>query len=299
MNVWKMGLLLVSLSALMVGVGSLVGGARGATFALGFAFLMNFVAYWFSDKIVLAMYRAKPLSEEEAPEVYRLVRELALGSWMPMPKLYRLPSQTPNAFATGRNPQHAVVAVTSGLLKVLDEEELKGVLAHELSHVKNRDTLVMTVAAAIAGAIMWLADMARWNLWFGGAGSRRGNRGTAALQVIVLLLVVILAPLAAMLIQLAISRTREYGADETGARLAGGPFGLASALEKLDRTSRVHPLPDANPATAHLFIVNPLSAGAVARLFSTHPPVEERIQRLREVGLARVRSDTPHIPRGR
>jgi heat shock protein HtpX len=200
---------------------------------------------------------------------------------MPMPKLFLIQTVTPNAFATGRDPKHASVAVTSGLLEIMDGAELKGVLAHELSHVKNRDTLVMTIAAAIAGAVMWLANMARWGLFWGPRGGREDRRGSSnALQMIVLLAVVILAPLAAILIQLAISRTREYGADESGARLAGTPSGLASALEKLDEAVRHRPMPGVNPATAHLFIVNPLSADTITQLFFTHPPVKERVRRL-------------------
>jgi heat shock protein HtpX len=286
MNALKTGLLLIVLTVLLVGIGHLVGGPQGATIAFAFALVMNLVSYWFSDKIVLAMYRAKPLSEAEAPQVWRAVREIATRTRMPMPKLYWIPTRTPNAFATGRNPKHAAVAVTSGLLEILDEEELKGVLAHELSHVKNRDTLVMTIAAAIAGAIMWLADMARWSMMFGG-GRRddNDNRSSGAAQLVVMLIVAILAPLAAMLVQLAISRTREYGADDTGARISGNPHGLASALEKLHDASRRHPLPNANAATAHLFIVNPLSGSAIASLFSTHPPMEERVRRLRKMRL--------------
>jgi len=286
MNVLRTGFLLALLTVLLVFIGQLLGGAQGATTAFIFALGMNLISYWFSDKIVLAMYRAKPLSEAEAPQVYRAVREIASRQGMPMPKLFWISTQTPNAFATGRSPQHASVAVTSGLLELLSEEELKGVLAHELSHVKNRDTLVMTIAAAIAGAIMWLARMAQWGMWMGGSRDRdRENRGAGALQVVVLLLVAILAPLAAMLIQLAISRTREYGADDTGAHLAGSPSGLASALEKLETAARAYPLPNANPATAHLFIVNPLPAGGIANLFSTHPPMKERIRRLRAMRL--------------
>ena len=286
MNVLRTGFLLALLTVLLVFIGQLVGGAQGATMAFGVALLMNFISYWFSDKIVLAMYKAKPLSETEAPQAYRAVREIAAREHMPMPKLYWIATRTPNAFATGRSPQHASVAVTSGLLELMSEEELKGVLAHELSHVKNRDTLVMTIAAALAGAIMWLAHMAEWSLWLGGSrNNREENRGSAAGQLIVMLFIAILAPLAAMLIQLAISRTREYGADDSGAHLAGSPSGLASALEKLDRAARDYPLPNANAATAHLFIVNPLSAGMIANLFSTHPPIAERIRRLRSMRL--------------
>lgn len=283
MNIFKTGFLLVLLTVFLVFLGQLLGGAQGATTAFIFALVINLISYWFSDKIVLAMYRAKPLSEQEAPQVYRVVQDIALRNKMPMPKLYWIGTKTPNAFATGRSPKHAAVAVTSGLLEIMDEQELKGVLAHELSHVQNRDTLVMTIAAALAGAIMMLARMAQWGLWMGGGRRNGENRSSAAFQVAVMLLVAILAPLAAMLIQLAISRTREYSADETGARLTGNPYGLASALEKLEQATKAYPLPNANPATAHLFIVNPLSAGAIAGLFSTHPPVKERVRRLREM----------------
>lgn len=285
MNVLKTGVLLSLLTLLLVFVGQLLGGASGAVGAFGFALVINLVSYWFSDKIVLAMYRAKPLSEAEAPQVYRAVREIATRDRIPMPKLYRIATATPNAFATGRNPKHAAVAVTSGLLELMSEEELKGVLAHELSHVKNRDTLVMSIAAAVAGAIAMLAHWARWGLMWGGGRSDERRNGNAAVQIAALILIAVLAPLAAMLIQLAISRTREYGADETGARLTGNPSGLASALEKLETAARAHPLPNVNPATAHLFIVNPLSAGAIASLFSTHPPMKERVRRLRSMRL--------------
>ena len=283
MNVMKTGLLLSLLTVLLVAMGRLLGGAEGAATAFMFALVMNLGAYWFSDKLVLAMYRAKPLSEAEAPQVYRAVREIAARERVPMPKLYWLPTVTPNAFATGRSPQHAAVAVTAGLLQIMDAEELKGVLAHELSHVKNRDTLVMSVAAAVAGAITMLARWAQWGAMFG--GRRDDRRSGGALQLVALLLIAVLAPLAAMLIQLAISRTREYGADAAGARLTGNPHGLADALEKLETAVRAHPLPDANPATAHLFIVNPLSGGAISRLFSTHPPIAERVRRLRSMRL--------------
>lgn len=286
MNVLKTGFLLVVMTVLLVAIGHVIGGTQGATVAFGFALVMNLLSYWFSDKIVLAMYQAKPLNEADAPQVYRAVRDICLRTKLPMPKIYWIPTKTPNAFATGRSPQHAAVAVTAGLVELMDESELRGVLAHELSHVKNRDTLVMTIAAALAGAIMWLADMARWGLMWGGGRQRDDdNRGAGALQLITVLLVAILAPLAAMLIQLAISRTREYGADETGARLAGSPLGLARALQKLESANREYPLPHANSATAHLFIVNPLSGSTLAALFSTHPPIAERIRRLQHLRL--------------
>ncbi|MBI3323927.1 MAG: zinc metalloprotease HtpX [Candidatus Omnitrophica bacterium] len=283
MNYFKTGLLLVALTVLLVGIGHLIGGAQGATTAFILALVMNLGAYWFSDKLVLAMYRAKPLSEAEAPQVYRVVRDISTRSRMPMPKLYWIPTATPNAFATGRGPKHASVAVTSGLLEIMDEEELKGVLAHELSHVQNRDTLTMTVAAAMAGAIMLLRD---WFFWFGGRRSdREENRNSGLIQMALFVLLVVIVPIAVMIIQALISQSREYGADATGARLAGTPQGLADALEKLRQATRDHPLPNANPATAHLFIVNPLSAGTVASWFSTHPPIEERIRRLRRMHL--------------
>ena len=285
MNVLKTGLLLSVLTVLLVFMGQLVGGANGAVTAFVFALLINLVSYWFSDKIVLAMYRAKPLSESEAPQVYRAVREIATRDRIPMPKLYWMATVMPNAFATGRSPKHAAVVVTSGLLDLMNEEELKGVLAHELSHVKNRDTLVMSVAAAVAGAISMLANWARWGLMWGGGRDDDRRNSNAAVQLVGFLIIAILAPLAAMLIQLAISRTREYSADETGAHLTGNPSGLASALEKLDTAVRAHPLPNASPATAHLFIVNPLKMDAIAKLFSTHPPIAERVRRLRSMRL--------------
>ena len=285
MNRFRTALLLSVLTLLLVIVGQLIGGPNGATTAFMFALVINLGSYWFSDKIVLAMYRAKPLSETEAPQVYRAVREIATREHMPMPKIYGLPAVTPNAFATGRSPKHAAVAVTSGLLEIMNEEELKGVLAHELSHVKNRDTLVMSIAAAVAGAISMLASWARWGLMWGGGRDDDRRNSNAAFQLAALLVIAILAPLAAMLIQLAISRTREYGADATGARLTGNPNGLASALEKLDAAVHAHPMANANPATAHLFIVNPLKMDTFAKLFSTHPPIEERVRRLRGMRL--------------
>jgi heat shock protein HtpX len=279
MNRIKTWLLLSALTVLLVLVGQLIGGRGGALAAFMFALAMNVATYWFSDRIVLSMYRAQPLAEAEAPHVYRAVRAVAARERMPMPKLYVIPTATPNAFATGRSPARAAVAVTTGLLQIMDEEELKGVLAHELSHVKNRDTLVMTVAAAVAGAISMLANWAQWSMM--GLGRNDNRRHSGGLQLVALLLIAVLAPLAAMLIQLAISRTREFGADETGARLTGNPDGLANALLKLEAAVRARPMVGANPATAHLFIVNPLAGGGIAKLFMTHPPIEERVRRLR------------------
>ena len=238
---------------------------------------MNFFSYWFSDKIVLAMYRAKPIGEADAPGLYAIVGRLASKAGMPMPRLYLIPQEAPNAFATGRGPNHAAVAVTEGILKLMSEDELEGILAHELSHVKNRDILISSIAATIAGAIAYLAHMAQWAAMFGGFGGRDDrDRGGG---VIGLLATAIIAPIAATLIQLAISRSREYEADASGARLAGSPLGLAHALEKLGHASGRIPM-DANPATAHMFIVSPFVGQPLMRLFSTHPPLEERIRRL-------------------
>jgi len=269
---------LTLLTILIMWVGRVLGGPQGMMIALMFALLMNFGSYWFSDKIVLAMYGAKPLSESEAPQLYQIVRELAMNAELPMPRICLIPQDTPNAFATGRNPENAVVAVTRGLLQVLDYEEVRGVLAHELAHIKNRDILIGSIAATLAGAIMMLADMARWAAIFGGFGRRDDDEGGG---LIGLLVISIVAPIAALLIQMAISRSREYLADETGAKFARSSQGLASALEKLALVSRKIPMANIRPATAHLFIVNPLTAGGMMALFSTHPPIEERIKRLR------------------
>jgi heat shock protein HtpX len=275
-NTVKTTLFLGLLTGLFVAVGGLLGGQSGMVVAFAMALVMNFVSYWFSDKIVLAMYGAQPLDEADAPVVSRIVRNLATRAGIPMPRLYLIPSAQPNAFATGRSPQHAAVAVTEGILRIMDETELEGVLAHELSHVLNRDVLISTVAATLAGAISMLANVAQWGLMFGGQRDSE-ERGS---NPIALLLTIILAPLAAMLIQLAVSRSREYQADASGARLTRRPLELASALAKLQQATQVIPM-NANPATAHLFIVNPLSGQSLARLFSTHPPIEERIARLR------------------
>jgi heat shock protein HtpX len=275
-NALKTTLLLGLMTGLFMAIGGFLGGRSGMGIALVMAVVMNFVSFWFSDKIVLAMYGARPIGEADAPVVYRIVRNLATKGGIPMPRLYLISSPQPNAFATGRSPRHAAVAVTEGILRIMDETELEGVLAHELSHVLNRDVLVSTVAATLAGAISMLANMAQWSLFFGGSRDSEERGGNP----IGLLLTVILAPIAAMLIQLAVSRSREYGADASGARLTRRPMALASALGKLQQAAQIVPM-DANPATAHLFIVNPLSGASVARLFATHPPIEERIQRLR------------------
>jgi len=275
MNGLKTMVLMVTLTLLLVAIGGLLGGRSGMTFALIMAFGMNFMTYWFSDKIVLRMYRARAASEAEEPELYEIVRRLAHRAELPMPKVYIIDEDQPNAFATGRNPEHAAVAVTNGIKRILSREELEGVIAHELSHVKHRDILVSTVAAAIAGAISYLAQMAQWAMIFGG-GRRDDNEGGSPIAAIVMMIV---GPIAAMLVQMAISRSREYGADESGARLSGNPLYLANALRKLQTASQRIPM-DANPATSHMFIVNPLSGGGMAKLFSTHPPIEERIARL-------------------
>jgi heat shock protein HtpX len=282
-NQLRTGILLTALTALIILIGRMFGGNQGMIIAFIFAMVMNFSSYWFSDKIVLAMYRAKELSPSEAPEIHRMVEELAQRGELPKPRIYMIPSETPNAFATGRNPEHAVVAVTSGIVRLLEPEELKGVLAHELGHVKNRDILIGSIAATLAGVVMMLASMARWAAIFGFGGGDDDDGGG---NIIVLILMSIVAPLAAMLIQMAISRSREYLADETGARLAENPRSLASALEKLASASQRIPMQQASPATAHMFIVNPLSGGGFSRWFSTHPPVEERVRRLRSLAAA-------------
>jgi heat shock protein HtpX len=278
-------ILLAALTALILWVGAAIGGQQGIVIAFLFAATTNVIGYWFSDKIVLASYGARPVTQSEAPGLYRIANNLRVKAGLPeTPRLYVIPSDALNAFATGRNPHHAAIAVTQGISRLLTEEELEGVLAHELAHVKNRDILTSTIAATLAGAVMMLAQMARWAMIFGGGRSNDREGGAGPLELLAML---ILAPLAAMLIQLAISRGREYAADESGARYLGNPLPLASALEKLERANQQLPL-DASPATAHLFIVNPLSGATFARLFSTHPPTAERIARLRGmVGLGR------------
>jgi heat shock protein HtpX len=281
-NLIKTGFLLAVLTCLLVLVGGAIGGQQGMTIAFVLAFVMNVGSYWFSDKIVLSMYGAQPVDEAQAPGLYRIVRELAAEAKIPVPPIYLIPDDSPNAFATGRNPSHAAVAVTEGILRIMSEDELKGVLAHELSHVRNRDTLIMTIAATLAGAITYLAQMAQWAAIFG--GGRRSDEDNGGGGLIGMLLMAVLAPFAAMLVQMAISRSREYEADASGAHLCHRASGLEHALEKLDVASRQDPM-SATPATAHLFIVNPLTGGGFATLFSTHPPIEERIARLRAMKL--------------
>jgi len=269
-------ILLAVMTALILWIGQLFGGRQGMIIALLLAAGMNFFSYWYSDKIVLKMYRAQEVSPQQAPELYEIVQTLSRKAGLPMPKLFIIPKEAPNAFATGRNPEHAVVAVTQGLLNLMDRDEVTGVLAHEMAHVKNRDILIGSIAATMAGAIMVLASMARWTAIFGG-GSNDDEGGGGAIGLIAMSL---LAPFAAIVIQMAISRSREYLADSTGAGFAGTPEGLARALDKLGRYSKKLPM-NANPSTAHMFIVNPLSGRSLMSLFSTHPPLEERIARLR------------------
>jgi heat shock protein HtpX len=277
-NQLRTTVLLAVLTAFFLIIGQLLGGNQGMVIALILAAGMNFFSYWYSDKIVLKMYRAHEISPSQAPEIYQLVERLTQRAGLPMPKVYLIPQDAPNAFATGRNPENAVVAVTQGLVKLMNEPEIEGVLAHELAHVKNRDILVGTIAATMAGAVMMLATMARFSAIFGGGGSHDERGG--GLGVVGLIVMSIIAPMAAMLIQMAVSRSREYLADSTGASFAGNTEGLASALEKLGGYSARLPM-HANPATAHMFIVNPLSGQKMMNLFSTHPPLSERIARLR------------------
>src|SRR6201997_1749093 len=278
-NTFKTAFLLTALTLLLMAIGRVFGGDNGMFIALAIAVLMNFVSYFFSDKIALAMYRAQPVTREQLPRAYAAVERLTQKIGIPMPKMYVIPTDSPNAFATGRNPQHASVAVTNGILQLLKDEELEGVLAHELGHVNNRDILISSVAATIAGAITMLASMGRWAMIFGGYGGDRDRRGGGGLTALLMLIV---APIAAGLIQMAVSRSREYQADATGAHFTGNPYALASALQKIDTYARRVPL-QATPSTAHLFILQPflgVNAGPLASLFSTHPPIAKRIERL-------------------
>jgi heat shock protein HtpX len=283
MNTAKTGILMVGLTVLLVGAGTAFGGSQWAVYAFMFALAMNGFSYWFSDKLVLKMYKAQEVTEAEAPEFYAVVRDLAVRADLPMPKVYIIPDESPNAFATGRNPSHAAVAATRGILKTLSREELAGVMAHELAHVKNRDILIGTIAATIAGAISMLASIAQWSMIFG--GGRRDSRDGGG--IIGLLAMMIVAPLAAALIQTAISRSREFQADATGAKICGNPLWLASALKKMDISSKQVPM-NATQATAHMFIVSPLRGGGVTRLFSTHPPMAERIDRLEKLAYGAI-----------
>ena len=276
MNTLKTTMLLVALTVLFLFIGQMLGGNSGMMIALVFAAIMNLGAYWFSDRIVLKMYRAKQVTEADAPRLVGVVRRGAQAAGLPMPKVYTIPTDTPNAFATGRNPQHAAVAATEGIMKMLNDDELEGVMAHELSHVKHRDTLISSVVATIAGAISMLANMAMWAGMFGGRG--RDSRGNGLGHLVM----AIVAPLAALLIQTAVSRAREFMADAGGAKISRKPLALASALRKLQTANLRIPM-QANPSTAHMFIVSPLSGGSMLSLFSTHPPTEQRVARLQEL----------------
>ncbi|NMC73141.1 MAG: zinc metalloprotease HtpX [Geobacteraceae bacterium] len=286
MNRLKTTLLLSLLTVLMVLMGSALGGKTGMVFAFFMACAMNFFSYWFSDKIVLKMYGAREIGAGDHPAFYGMVRRLAVQAGLPMPRVYLIPEDSPNAFATGRNPGHAAVAATEGILRILTPEELEGVMAHELAHVKNRDILISTIAATFAGAISLIGNMLQWGAML---GMGRGDDEEGAGGVVGSLLMAIVAPMAAMLIQMAVSRSREYLADEGGARICGRPLALAGALRKLQAASQMIPLQEARPASAHLFIVNPLSGGSLARLFSTHPPLEERIARLEALARGTLR----------
>ncbi len=281
-NSFKTAILLSALTAIILIIGHIFGGQQGIIIAFVFAIIMNAGGYWFSDKIVLSIYKARELKYEDAPEVHKIVERLSQQAEIPKPRIYLVPSKNPNAFATGRNPEHAAVAVTEGILNLLNQRELEGVLSHELSHIKNRDILISSIAATLAGVIMLLASMARWAAIFGGFGRDDEEGG----GLIGLLAMAILAPVAAMLIQFAISRSREYMADQKGAEISGNPLGLAGALEKLSGAAKKRPLPSgsaSSKATAHMFIVNPFSGKSLTSLFSTHPAAEERIKRLKSM----------------
>jgi len=273
----KTGLLLVLLSGIILFLGQFLGGGTGLMIAFGVALLMNLGSYWYSDKIVLRIYKARELSASEAPMLHRMAEEMAQQAGIPKPRLYIIPDNTPNAFATGRNPQNAVIAFTEGIVRMLSPDELRGVLAHEMAHVLNRDILVQSVAGVLASVIMMVANFMKWGAIFGAGRSNEGGGGNAMFAI----LLAIIAPIAASLIQFAISRSREYLADATGARLSGNPLALASALEKLTASNTREPMHEGNPATAHMFIVNPFAGAGVGKLFTTHPPVEERVARLR------------------
>lgn len=275
MNWLKTFLLMGVMTAIVVFIGEVVGGRSGMMMAFGFAVIMNFTSYWFSDKIVLSMYGAKQVDESESPQLFSIVRRLTQNAGLPMPKVYIIPDGQPNAFATGRDPNHAAVAVTEGIMRLLNEDELEGVLAHELAHVQHRDILIGTIAATMAGAVMMISRMAQFAMIFGGGRDDDREGGNP----IAVLIMSIVAGVAAVLVQMAISRSREFGADEGGAHICGKPWALANALKKLERGVEMVPM-DANPATAHMFIVNPFSVDGISTLFSTHPPIQERVARL-------------------
>ncbi|MBM3234852.1 zinc metalloprotease HtpX [Candidatus Poribacteria bacterium] len=281
MNLFKTMLLMTALTLLLLLIGNLIGGESGMMFALIFAGLMNFGAYWFSDKIVLAMYGAREVDKNS--NLYRIVQRLASRAGLPMPRVYMIPTETPNAFATGRNPRHAAVAATEGITRILSQDELEGVLGHELAHVKHRDILIASIVATMAGAIMMISRMAQFAAFFGGYGRSEDEEGGGGGNIIAFLLMAIVAPIAAILIQLAISRSREYAADRGGAEISGIPLSLAKALGRLERGAAAIPMDNPNPATSHLFIVNPLRGGRLLAIFSTHPPIQERIKRLEEM----------------
>ena len=276
-NTMKTFILMAALTALFMFAGQALGGQSGMVFALVIALAMNFFAYWYSDRLALSMSRAREVSYDQAPQLHAMIERLARNAGLPKPKVYVMPGQTPNAFATGRNPEHAAVAVTEGLLQLLQRDELEGVIGHELGHIKNRDILISSIAAVMAGAISYLATMAQWAMIFGG-GSSNDDEGRG--NLVAMLVMMIVAPLAAAIIQMAISRSREYLADASGAKICGHPISLANALERLEEYNHRQPL-KINPATAQMYIVNPLAGGTMATLFSTHPPIQERIKRLR------------------
>ena len=279
-NTMKTFILMAALTALFMIAGQALGGQSGMVFALLMALGMNFFAYWYSDKLALTMSRAREVIYDQAPQLHDMVEKLARNAGLPKPKVYVMPGQTPNAFATGRNPEHAAVAVTEGLLQLLQQDELEGVIGHELGHIKNRDILISSIAAVMAGAISYLTTMAQWAMIFGGGG-RKDDEGDG--NLVAMLVMMLVAPLAAAIIQMAISRSREYLADATGAKICGHPISLANALQRLEDYNHRMPM-KVNPATAQMYIVNPLAGGGIASLFSTHPPIQERIKRLRAMG---------------
>lgn len=284
MNTIKTVFFMTLMMMLFLLVGGLLGGRDGLVIAFILSLVMNFFSYWFSDKIVLAMYGARQVTEREAPQLFQLVRKLAQKAGLPMPKVYVIDNPNPNAFATGRNPQNAAVAVTTGILRILNDDELEGVLAHELAHIKHRDILLATIVATFVGTITFIARMAGWTMMFAGGSRDRENSG----NIVASLVLMIVAPIAAVLLQLAISRAREFMADEGGARISDKPLSLASALRKLEQAAQMVPMQNANPSTAHLFIVNPLRGGGITKLFSTHPPIEERIKKLQLIAQGRI-----------